>query len=179
MTDTKASLEIQNEIQNEIKRLVTKYGYNEQVLNEFARFILCSNRLLTLPEIKQAIYKYFDVNNTKSLRNSSKFRIKVSSLGSFDLRKIEAWETLYRNIIGILPHEKKEIGYGCINGINIFKYDLPWKVFGLDPKIATKDDIRSAYHSLSKIYHTDNSKTGDAAIFNRLTIFYESLTDRP
>jgi DnaJ-class molecular chaperone len=45
--------------------------------------------------------------------------------------------------------------------------------------MATKDDIRSAYHGLSKIYHPNNPKTGDAAIFNRLTIFYESLTDRP
>ncbi len=97
-------------------------------------------------------------------------------MDGLDLSKRESWESLYRKLIGVLPDEEDDQGYGCINGINIFKYDLPWRVFGLNPKTATTEDIKSAYHKLSSIYHPD--KGGDAEIFSRLNVFYKSLTEK-
>jgi hypothetical protein len=102
----------------------------------------------------------------------------TSGIGKIDLSKKEGWEILYRKFIGILPHETNEQGYGCINGINIFKYNMPWNVFGLDPQVATTEEVKDAYRKLSKIYHPDIPQTGDSKIFERLTIFYKSLTDR-
>ena len=88
----------------------------------------------------------------------------------------EGWEKLYRKFIGILPGEENQQGYGCINGINIFNYFKPWQVFDLDPQNATNKDIKNAYHRLSKIYHPDVPETGDAAIFDCLTIMYKSIS---
>lgn len=102
----------------------------------------------------------------------------TTSMGNLNLSKKAAWEALYRKVIGVLPEEKNAVGYGCINGIDIFKYDLPWQTFGLDRKTAGDEDIKSAYRDLSKIYHPDIPDTGDARIFNRLTIFYKSLSER-
>ncbi len=39
-------------------------------------------------------------------------------------------------------------------------------VFELDPKTASKEDIKNAYYRLSKIYHPDNQETGDAEVFD-------------
>jgi DnaJ-class molecular chaperone len=75
----------------------------------------------------------------------------------------------------VLPHEAEEEGYGCINGIDIFKYFQPWQVFDLDPKTATKEDIKQAYYKLSKIYHPDVSGSGDDKIFERINTMYKSL----
>ena len=66
-----------------------------------------------------------------------------SSLGKINLGKKDGWEVLYRKFIGILPHERNQTAYGCINGIDIFKYDMPWQAFGLDPKVNSVDDVKS------------------------------------
>ncbi|WP_370539382.1 MULTISPECIES: DnaJ domain-containing protein [Nostocales] len=57
----------------------------------------------------------------------------------------------------------------------MFNYFKPWQVFGLDPKTATKEEIKSAYYRLSKIYHPDNPETGDRGIFERVEIMYKSI----
>jgi DnaJ-class molecular chaperone len=44
--------------------------------------------------------------------------------------------------------------------------------------VATTEEVKDAYRKLSKIYHPDIPQTGDSKIFERLTIFYKSLTDR-
>ncbi|MFM7788456.1 MAG: DnaJ domain-containing protein, partial [Microcystis panniformis] len=62
------------------------------------------------------------------------------------------------------------------NGINIFKYFRPYRVFDLDPNTASKEDIKNAYYRLSKIYHPDNQETGDAEVFDCLTVMYKSIT---
>ncbi len=72
-------------------------------------------------------------------------------------------------------NEENQQGYGCINGINIFLYSKPWKVFDLDPKNATRDDLKNAYYKLAKKYHPDNSETGDRKIFEKIEIMYKSL----
>ncbi len=102
----------------------------------------------------------------------------IDGMDDLNLSAKAGWEQLYRKFIGCLPDEENQQGHGCINGINIFNYFKPWRVFGLDPQIATSQDIKNAYYSLSKIYHPDVPITGDAAIFDRLTIMYKSISVR-
>ncbi|MGI0490264.1 DnaJ domain-containing protein [Alkalinema pantanalense CENA528] len=178
-------------IQNEITRLSEVHGISQSELESFAQFVIANHRKtdkppkqsakrpkpLKLTELKQAIFKQFSVTNLTELRKSGSFQLATSSLDKLDLSKIAGWEVLYRKLIGVLPHEVNEQGYGCINGINIFNYDMPWQAFGLNPQTANTEQIKSAYRDLSKIYHPDNRETGDAKIFDRLTVFYKSLTE--
>jgi hypothetical protein len=181
-------------IQDEISRLAELNTVSTSTLEEFAHFVVANHKKkdpkpkklpapkqpklkkLTLTQIKEAIYQHFGVNDTNSLKKSDSFQMATSSLEKVDLSKKDGWEIVYRKVIGILPGEDQEEGYGCINGISIFKYDLPWKVFNLDSQKASDEDVKSAYRELSRIYHPDNSETGDARIFDRLTTFYKSLT---
>ena len=174
-------------VELEIQRLVKEYDYSESVLKDFALLVLekpsdrvkPSDRIkpLTLPQLKQKIYHYFEVKDTTALKKSGGFKMATSSMGKLDLSKKAGWEQLHRKFIGVLPGEENEQGYGCINGIDIFKYDLPWKAFGLDPKTSTTEDVKTAYRNLSKTYHPDGSN-GDAQIFERLNVFYRSLTEK-
>lgn len=185
-------------IQNEISRLSEQRGINAEVLEEFAQFVIVNYKKqgkqsqgstakstkvqkakpLTLGQLKAAVFQHFAVKNLTELRKSGTFQMATNGLGKLELKKKEDWQILYRKFIGILAEEEQETGYGCINGLNIFKYDMPWRTFGLDPKTASTDEVKSAYRELSKIYHPDNRETGDAAIFDRLTVFYKSLTEK-
>ena len=198
-TSQKAEL-IASAIQNEIQRLVLQYGYNAETLQQFSDFVTAQVnpprskttkpkppakvkppkkvKPLSLIELKQALFKEFGVADAKELKKSNRFQLATHRIEGINFSKKESLELLYRKLIGILPNEEKEEGYGCINGINIFNYDRPWRAFGLDPKVANVDDIKRAYRELSKTFHPDNGETGDATIFNRLTIFYKSLTEK-
>ncbi|UIE36108.1 DnaJ domain-containing protein [Leptodesmis sichuanensis] len=171
---------------NEISRLSELHGVNASVFEEFAKFVVENYKRkppkppkpLTQTQIKQAIYTHFGVTTTPLLKKSARFQMATSAMNGLDLGKKDGWEKLYRKFVGILPEEENEQGRGCINGINIFKYDMPWRTFGLDPKKSTTEDIKSRYYQLSKIYHPDNKETGDAEVFDRLTLFYKSLTEK-
>jgi hypothetical protein len=185
-----SSQKITARIETEIQRLASEYGYSDSLLREFAIFVQTKGSItpkvskvkktkkLTVTQLKQTIYDHFSVKDTKTLKKSGAFQLATSSMGKFNLSTREDWEKLYRKLIGILPGEENEEGYGCINGINIFKYDMPWKVFGLNPKVHLTEDVKTVYRNLSKIYHPDNSETGDTAVFDRLTLFYKSLTEK-
>lgn len=170
-------------IQAEIKKISKTQDLDEKILEKFAHFVIGKYKEkdpkpLTLAALKKAIFNYFTVENLTALKKSGSFQMATSGMEKPDLSKREGWEILYRKFIGILPNEENEQGYGCINGIDIFKYDLPWRTFGLDPKVATTEEVKSAYRELSKIYHPDVPNTGNAQIFDRLTIFYKSLTEK-
>jgi hypothetical protein len=168
-------------IQAEIQRLVSQYGYDAAVLTQFSAFVLNPPpppKPLTLTQLKQAIFQEFKVVDAKALKKSSRFKMATSAMENFNLSQRDGLEMLYRKLIGILPNEVGETGPGCVNGINIFKYDRPWEAFGLDPKTATTEQVKTAYYDLSRIYHPDNRETGDAVIFNRLNVFYKSLTEK-
>lgn len=132
-------------------------------------------RPLSLKELKQALYQKFEVTNTAELRKDGCFQGLTHGLGKFDFRFKATWKTLYRELVGILPDEYNQQGYGCINGINIFNYFRPWQVFELNSKTATAVEIRHAYHRLAKIYHPDIPQTGDRAIFEEIEVMYRSL----
>ena len=180
----------------ELQRLVTSHGYDAEILTTFASFILNppkpskatkskpasipkkvkGPKPLSITELKKAVLECFQVKDLAALRKSATFQMATSGLGKLEFTKKEGWEAVYRKSIGILPGEESETGEGCINGINIFKYDMPWKAFGLDSKTSTKDEIKTAYRELCQIYHPDKP-TGNTSIFDRLTTFYKSLVE--
>jgi len=175
-------------IQNEITRITELSSVDRSVLEEFTLFVIDNHKKkepvvkplqikpLPLAQIKSAIYQYFSVKNTTELKKSGAFNMAIDGMNDLNLTIKDGWEKLYRNLIGILPNEENQQGNGCINGINIFNYFKPWRVFGLDAKVATPQDIKNAYYGLSKIYHPDVHSTGDAAIFDRLTTMYKSIS---
>ncbi len=165
-------------IKSEIEKIANEKKYHEEVLNYFAQFIIEGpDRKLNRDELKAAIYQHFGVKDKDALMQLSSFKMATSGIKNINFCQIESLENIYRNTIGILPHERYELGYGCINGNNIFKYNLPWRIFCLNPQTATKEQVKSAYKNLAKIYYPDNSETGDKEIFHRLQILYESVID--
>ncbi len=182
------SVQLNSYLQNEIARLVEIYGASTSVFEEFACFVIENYekaeltikppkvKPLTLAQIKIAIYQQFSVKNTTELKKSGAFKMATDGMDTLNLSVKDEWEKLYRKFIGILPSEENQQGYGCINGINVLNYFKPWQVFNLDPQTATTQDIKNAYHRLSKIYHPDVHKTGDATIFDCLTVMYKSIS---
>jgi hypothetical protein len=176
-------------IRDEIARVAASSKVDPATLENFALFVIDNHRKktatpkptkvkkLTLPAIKTAVFEHFGVADTKQLKKSATFAMATSGI-TVSLRGKEGWEALYRKFVGILPGEEGEQGYGCINGINIFKYTLPWRTFGLDPKTASTEDIKTAYRNLSRLYHPDKATPEDAQVFERLTVFYKSLTEQ-
>ena len=189
---TKKNKQLNQIILDEIARITENNSVSRQVLEEFAFFVIDNHnkklskgtktqqskkvKPLHLSELKKAVYQYFEVKSTTELKKSDAFKMAISLWDNLNLSKRESWELIYRKYIDILPEEEGETGNFCINGIHIFKYFRPYQVFGLEPKEATTQDIKKAYYQLSKIYHPDNQETGDARIFDRLTIMYKSIT---
>lgn len=181
------SINLNLDLQNEIARLAEIHCLNKSIFEEFAYFVINNHKNkdsipkspkvkpLTLAQIKSEIYKYFSVKNTVELKKSGAFKMAIDGIDTLNLKVKDGWEKLYRKFIGILPEEENQQGYGCINGINVFNYFKPWQVFDLDPQSATTQDIKNAYYKLSKVYHPDVSKTGDAAIFECLNVMYKSI----
>lgn len=184
----KSPVQINSYIQNEITTLVKLHGVDRSVLEAFALFVVDNHKKkekvvkplkvkpLPLAQIKAAVYQYFSVKNTTELKKSGAFNMAIDGMDNLNLTVKSGWEQLYRKFSGILPEEENQQGYGCINGINIFNYFKPWRIFDLDAKVANTQDIKNAYYALSKIYHPDVTTTGDAAIFDRLTTMYKSIS---
>lgn len=185
---TKAPNGLNFYVKNKINQLAKIHGLSESIFEEFAYFVIANHKKkessakppkikpLTLAQVKSAVYQYFSVKNTTELKKSGAFKMATDGMDDLNLSVKAGWEKLYRKFIGILPGEENQQGYGCINGINIFNYFKPWQVFDLDPNTATPQDIKTAYHNLSKVYHPDVAQTGDAAIFDCLTVMYKSIS---
>lgn len=170
-------------VQDEIYRIAALQSIDAGILEDFAYFVIKNYKKkdvkikpLTLPQLKKAIYNYFEVSNTTELKRAGSFKMATDGMDDLNLSVKDTWERLYRKFIGILPGEENQQGYGCINGINIFNYFKPWQVFGLDPKVATPDDIKKVYRDLSKIYHPDVPGTGDAKVFDHINTMYKSIS---
>jgi len=171
------------QVKDEITRLSETNKVDAKLLEEFAYFVVKNSdqksdktvKPLSIDELKTAIYNRFRVKNTDELKRSGAFKMATEGMEKLNFRFKSSWELMYRKFIGILPHEQNQEGYGCINGIDVFQYFKPWQVFDLDPKTATKDDIKKAYYRLSKIYHPDNPETGDRQIFEQIEIMYKSI----
>ncbi len=175
-------INLDNGLSYEIRVLSKKHDIPPEILEYFAKSVIAHvkpPKELTINQLKKAVFKFFDVKSTDNLKKSEGFQMATDGMGKFHFAKKETWKKLYREFIGVLPNEEYEIGYGCINGINIFKYHLPWRVFDLNPEMASVEDVKSAYRYLSKIYHPDIPQTGDSDIFDRINDFYQTLTAMP
>ncbi len=176
-----ASSVLSREVQDEIARIAKNGQVDVPCLERLAYLVLETSKkgdrekALGIGELKQGVYRRFNVENTDELKNSGRFKMATDGMGKFDFRLKSTWEMLYRRFVGVLPNERHQQGYGCINGVNVFDYFKPWQVFGLDPKASTKEDIKAAYRRLSKIYHPDNPNTGDREIFERIGLMYRSI----
>ena len=183
------SAHLNSYLQLEISKLANENQLNKSLLEEFAKFVINNHKKkepkspspkkpksLTLTQIKSAVFQHFSVENVAELKKSGAFTMATDGLDISNLKVKKEWEALYRKFIGILPGEEGQEGYGCINGINVFNYFRPWQVFNLNPEISTSQDIKNAYYKLSKIYHPDVPDTGDAKIFDCLTIMYKSIS---
>ncbi len=174
-------------INEKIEQIALEHSITIDVLEDFANFVVNNYKIkssskstkkpkaLAIAQLKESVCKYFQVKNTPSLKKDGSYQMATEGM-DLNLGLKESWETLYRKFIGLLPHEDGEEGVDCINGINIFKYFMPWRVFGLDPKSASDQDIKISYRNLSKIYHPDNPETGNARIFDRINSMYQSIT---
>lgn len=173
----------------EIDRILGLQEVNREVLEQFARFVIANHKnkaeksakvkKLKASEIKAAVYDYFGVGEKRTaavLRKSSRFLMETEGMDLPSLASAEGWKMLYREFVGYLPGEESQVGYGCINGVNIFQYFRPWRVFGLDPATATQQDKKDAYYALSRVYHPDNKDTGDPRIFDMINNMYASIS---
>ena len=167
-------------ILNEIASLSQSESIDARLLEEFALFVLQNQKIkrpkpLSMNQLKNAVFSHFEVKSTTALRKSGTFKMATDGMDKLNLRLKSSWETLYRQFVGVLPGEGSEVGDTCINGIDIFKYFQPWKVFGLDAKTASDEDIKQAYRGLSKQYHPDNKETGNSRMFDRINSMYQSI----
>ncbi len=167
-------------ILNEIASLSHLESIDARLLEQFALFVLKNQRTkrhksLSMNQLKDAVFAHFEVKNTTALRQSGAFKMATDGMDKLNLRLKVSWETLYRQFVGVLPGEGSEVGDTCINGIDIFKYFRPWKVFGLDAKTASDEDIKQAYRGLSKQYHPDNRESGNSRMFDRINSMYQSI----
>ena len=131
-------------------------------------------------DLKKAIYQRFEVKTQAQLLKSGNFKMATSGMAvkgkGFDPKSRESWEDVHRKTVGILPEEKNETGPHIVNGINVMKYDMPWKAFGLNPKTATGEEIKRTAKKILAKHHPDNG--GDPAVFDRLHQFYQSIKPR-
>lgn len=168
-------------ILNKIASISQAEGIDAQLLEQFALFVLENQKAkrsksLSMKQMKDAVLAHFEVKNTTALRKSGAFKMATDGIDKLNLRIKTSWEILYRQFVGVLPGEGCEVGDTCINGIDVFKYFQPWKVFGLDAKTASDEDIKQAYRGLSKQYHPDNKESGDSRMFDRINSMYQSIS---
>jgi hypothetical protein len=164
-----------NQVKAQILKLTQEYKYDEQVLLDFAEFVNGGAFKAAEPsmqELKSAVIAAFDCSSYKELQRNGSFRLFVEE-HNLKMTKKEAWLKAYRKFVGLPESERNSIGKTSINGVDVLRNFLPWKVFDLNPKAATADDIKSAFNKLAKEHHPDHG--GNADVFEQLKIMRDSL----
>lgn len=164
-----------NQIRARIRELAQKYQYDEQVLLGLAEFINGGMLEVVEPsmqELKEAVIVAFDCSSYKELQKNINFKFFVQD-HNLKMTTKEAWLKVYRKFVGLPESERNSIGVTSINGVDVLRNFLPWKVFGLNPKVATAEDIKSAFNKLAKEHHPDHG--GNAEVFEQLKVMRDSL----
>jgi hypothetical protein len=172
-----------SKLTDKIQELVSQYGYDTQVLTDFAKYVQTlpktnkknqdkEQEALSIPQLKRAVCDAFDCKDYQELKKNKAFKLATDSR-EFNFRMKEPWLILYREWVGVPRNEQYEEGETCINGIDVLKNFRPWHVFNLDPKIASKDDIDRAFKELAKKHHPDLG--GNREVFERLKKMRDSI----
>lgn len=184
-----------NAIETRIQELATEYGYDAQILREFAAFVQTQPKPRkkatstsktsstkkastkkpkepTMSELSAAVAAAFGCDNVNELKKAKAFKLATAGR-DLNLRKKESWLVLYREWVGVPENEQQEEGPTCINGIDVLKNFRPWHVFNLDPKTASNDDINTAFRQLAKQHHPDHG--GNREVFEQLQKMRDSL----
>ncbi len=127
----------------------------------------------SLAEIKKQVLAHFQCNTLAALKKNHNFQLAMTG-ETMAFKSKDDWLKLYRRFIGIPPNERNlASGPTVINGIDVLKHFRPWVVFGLDPKTATADDVRSAFRRLIQQHHPDHG--GDPRVAERLQTMKDSI----
>lgn len=183
-----------NAIESRIQELVNKYGYDAEVLSDFAGFVQSQPKprkkktdtstrkpkatstpkpkALNLKELQDAVAAAFECSDVKALKKHDAFKLAIAGR-DLNLRTKDSWLALYREWVGVPENEQHEEGPSCINGIDVLKNFRPWQVFNLDPQSATSEDINAAFRRLAKQHHPDAG--GQREVFERLQKMRDSL----
>ncbi|MEL6401763.1 MAG: J domain-containing protein [Cyanobacteria bacterium J06626_4] len=164
-----------NKVRARIHELAEEYGYENQVLLSFAEFVNGGAFKAVEPsmqDLKKAVIAEFNCASYKDLKKNSIFSLFVRE-HDLKMNKKDAWFKAYRKFVGLPNNERDSIGTTSINGVDVLRNFLPWKVFKLDPKIATAEDIKSAFNQLAKEHHPDQG--GSAEVFETLKTMRDSL----
>ena len=164
-----------NQVLAKIRELNQAHQYDEQILLNFAEFVNGGAFEVVEPslqELKDAVITAFGCSSYKELQKNAYFKLFVQDYG-LKMTTKESWLKVYRKFVGLPESERNSIGKTSINGVDVLRNFLPWKVFDLDPKVATAADIKSTFNKLAKEYHPDHG--GDAEVFDKLKIMRDSL----
>jgi hypothetical protein len=164
-----------NQIRAKIREICKVNDYNEAILLEFAEFVNGGAFKAAEPsmqELKNAVIKAFGHSSYTELKKNISFELFVQE-HNLKMTSKEAWLKAYRKFVGLPESEQNFIGDTSINGVDVLRNFLPWKVFDLNPKEATEADIKAAFNQLAKQHHPDHG--GNPAIFERLKSMRDSL----
>ena len=164
-----------NKVRAKIRDLVQEYQYDEKVLLNFAEFVNGGAFKPVEPsmqELKDAVISSFECSSYTELKKNSVFQLFVEEHG-LKMTTKAAWLKVYRKFVGLPENERNSIGDTSINGVDVLRNFLPWKVFDLNPKTATAEDIKAAFNKLAKEYHPDHG--GNSTVFERLKTMRDSL----
>lgn len=164
-----------NKVRAKIYEIVQEHGYDEQLLLSFAEFVNGGAFKAVEPsmqELKKAVIAAFDCSSYKELKKNSTFELFVQE-HNLKMNRKTSWLKAYRKFVGLPENERNAIGNTSINGVDVMRNFLPWKVFALDPKTATAADIKAAFNQLAKEHHPDHG--GNADVFEKLKTMKDSL----
>mgnify|MGYP006274264849 CR=1 FL=1 len=164
-----------NKVRARIYEIAQQHDYDEQVLLEFAEFVNGGQFKPVEPsmqELKDAVMAAFDCTSYKELKKNSNFNLYIQE-HKLKMNKKDSWLKVYRKFVGLPENERHAISSTSINGVDVLRNFLPWKVFDLDPKTATADDIKSAFNHLAKEHHPDHG--GNSDVFEQLKTMRDSL----
>jgi hypothetical protein len=164
-----------NQVRKEIRKVSIDYNYDELVLYKLAEYVNGGKFKEVAPsmnDLKQAVIDSFGCNNYQELKKNSNFSLFVLD-NKLKMNTKKAWLKAYRKFVGLPENEKDSISITSINGVDVLRNFLPWKVFNLDPKTATSNDIKSSFNQLAKIHHPDYG--GNREVFEQLKLMRDSL----
>lgn len=164
-----------NQVRAKIRELVQLYQYDDQVLLSFAEFVSGGDLKSPEPsmtELKDTVIRTFGCSSFKELKKDGLFQLFIQD-NKLKMNKKSSWIKVYRKFVGLPIHEKNAVGEMSINGVDILRNFLPWKVLNLNPVTATAGDIKTAFNSLAKQHHPDHG--GNPEVFERLKVMRDSL----